>query len=167
MNNVIQLAVAAGEPRVDSIQIAQNLGTDHASTIKLIRRYLPDLQSFGLVGFEIRARPRGQHGGGDQEIALLNEDQCYLLLSFSRNTDRVRSLKIALVQAFSNCRRNGAAHALSYWQQLQQVDADDRESKAKASAGALAMLERRRALPHLRARRLALESKVTPQLFAA
>ena len=84
MENVIQLVRHHGEPRVDSMEIARHLGTDHASTIKLVRRYESEFRTLGLVGFEIRARPKGQHGGGDREVALLNEDQCYLLLTFSR-----------------------------------------------------------------------------------
>ncbi|MCC4588762.1 Rha family transcriptional regulator [Xanthomonas sp. NCPPB 1067] len=167
MHNIIQLAVVAGEPRVDSREISEHLGVDHRSAFRLITRYAERFRQFGLLRFEI-AKPAGASAAGrPQSYALINEDQCYLLLALSRNTTRVLDLKVALVQAFGDCRRNGAAHALSYWQQLQKVDADDRESKAKASAGSRAMLERRRALPDLRARRLALESKVVPQLFAA
>lgn len=37
-------------------------------------------------------------------FALLNEDQAYLLLTYSRNTARVRVLKVRLVKAFREAR---------------------------------------------------------------
>ncbi|MCD9005236.1 Rha family transcriptional regulator [Luteimonas sp. XNQY3] len=164
MSNVIHLARHDGEPRVDTLEIAHYLGTDHASTIKLVRRHVARFEKLGRVRFEIRAfATRG--GQQEREIALLNEDQAYLLLAFSRNSERVMDLKVALVQAFGDCRRNGAAHALTYWQQLQEVDAADRESLARASAGSHAMLARRREKPILRERRKVLEAKVAPDLF--
>ncbi len=42
MSNVIDLARRDGEPCIDTVEIARHLGTDHASTIKLVRRYLAD-----------------------------------------------------------------------------------------------------------------------------
>src|SRR5690606_5591455 len=42
--------------------------------------------------------------GQPEKYALLNEDQAYLLLTYSRNTKRVRETKIALVQAFRRAR---------------------------------------------------------------
>ena len=38
------------------------------------------------------------------KFALLNEDQAYLLLTYSRNTARVRELKVRLVKAFRDAR---------------------------------------------------------------
>lgn len=43
--------------------------------IKLVRSYQGDLEEFGLVRFEIRAREAGKHGGGDVEYAILNKHQ--------------------------------------------------------------------------------------------
>lgn len=83
-----------------SLTIAEGTQNDHASVIKLVRTYLDDLKEFGLVGFEIRPRLQGQHGGSDVEYAVLNEQQSTLLLTYMRNSDIVRQFKKALVKAF-------------------------------------------------------------------
>lgn len=83
-----------------SLAIAEGTDNDHASVIRLVKTYLDDLQEFGLVGFEIRARSVGQHGGGDTEYALLNEPQATLLMTYMRNSEIVRDFKKKLVRAF-------------------------------------------------------------------
>jgi len=90
----------AGQPVTTSLAIAAGTHNEHASVIKLVRSYLPDLEEFGLVRFEIRPRLPGQHGGADVEYAVLNEQQSTLLLTYMRNSDIVRSFKKALVKAF-------------------------------------------------------------------
>ena len=74
-----------GQAVTTSIIIAKGTGNEHASVIKLVRTYKEDLEQFGLVRFEIRARPEGQHGGGDMEYAILNERQATLLITYERN----------------------------------------------------------------------------------
>jgi phage regulator Rha-like protein len=79
--------------------IAQETGNDHASVIKLVRTYLADFEEFGRVGFEIA--PFETNGGTQQrEIALLNEQQATLLITYMRNSDVVRAFKKRLVKAF-------------------------------------------------------------------
>ncbi len=56
-----------------------------------------------LIG-EIKGR------GQPERYALLNEDQAYLLLTYSRNIKRVRALKIRLVKAFRDARNRRAIH---------------------------------------------------------
>ena len=166
MNNVIHLVTVNDEPRVDSVEIAERLGTGHKATIQLIRRYTADFSQLGRVPFEMR--PFATRGGEQaREVALLNEDQCYLLLSYSRNTPKVRGLKVSLVQAFGNARRNGVAQALSVWQELQRLQMEDANSLARASFGSHLMLDRKRALPTLRDRRRSLERQFEPQLKLA
>ncbi len=166
MNNVIQLATVNRESRVDSMQIAAHLGTAHRSAFRLITQFLPDFERLGLVRFEIAAvKTPGSRGTKHQKYALLNEDQCYLLLSYSRNTPCVRDLKVKLVQAFGEARRAGTAQALSVWHQLQQLQLEDASSFAKASFGSHLMLDRKRQLPGLRERQQKLEHEVAPDLF--
>lgn len=83
-----------------SLAIAEGTENDHASVIKLVRTYQTDLEEFGLVRFQIRARLEGQHGGGDTEYALLNEQQASLLITYMRNNDIVRAFKKSLIKAF-------------------------------------------------------------------
>lgn len=91
-----------GEVRVDSRDLAAHLGVQHQSTFELLKDYREDFEQLGLIRFEtgiINGR------GKPQKFALLNEDQCYLLLTYSRNTARVRELKVRLVKAFGEARR--------------------------------------------------------------
>lgn len=101
---VISLANHKGESRVDSRVIARHLHVQHKSVLALVDRYKSDFEELGLLPFQTRARPRGKHGGGDSRYALLNEDQAYLSLTYSRNTAKVRRLKINLVKAFRDAR---------------------------------------------------------------
>lgn len=166
MSNIIQLTAIDREPRADSRDIAGQLGTDHRSSMRLIDRYAAKFERFGQVRFEIAVGYREQGGGKAQKFALLNEDQCYFLLSLSRNLVNVVDLKANLVQAFGEARRAGATQALTVWQELQALQLADADSLARASFGSNLMLERKQALPNLRQRRLQLEREFAPQLLA-
>lgn len=89
-----------GQAVTTSLAIAQGVGMPHKSVIQLTRQNLKDLNEFGLVAFEMRARLPGQHGGGNTEYALLNERQATLLITYMRNTALVREFKVHLVKAF-------------------------------------------------------------------
>lgn len=78
-----------------SLAIAEGTQNEHASVILLVRRYLDDLREFGLVDFKSEST-----GGRPTEIAVLNEQQSTLLLTYMRNSDIVRQFKKALVKAF-------------------------------------------------------------------
>ncbi|MFT4195003.1 Rha family transcriptional regulator [Ottowia sp.] len=98
-----------GEARVDSRAVAQALGNDHRSVFKLVRDYEADFEQVGKVRFEISPSP-GSATGQNERHALLNEDQAYLLLTYSRNTAKVRGLKVKLVQAFREARLKAELH---------------------------------------------------------
>ena len=83
---VVNLANHKDESRVDSQEIAIHLHVQHKSVLALVDRYESDFKELGLLPFQMLARSRGKHGGGDTRCALFNEDQAYLLLTFSRNT---------------------------------------------------------------------------------
>lgn len=166
MDNVIQLKTFNHEPRVDSREISQHLGVEHKAAFQMVSQYRADFMELGLLPFEMEAVKReGERGAKHHRFALLNEDQCYLLLSYSRNTKKVRGLKLALVKAFREARRAGVAQELTIWQQLQALQLQDAASFAKASFGSHLMLDRKRALPDLRQRQLQLEREFAPQLI--
>ena len=58
----------------------------------------------GVFRFQIGKPPAGSSGGRPEKYAFLNEDQTYLLLTYSRNTTTVRALKVRLVKAFREAR---------------------------------------------------------------
>ncbi len=108
--SAIELILHQGEQRVDSRVIAKQLGNQHESLMKQIRSYKSDFEELGILRFEIgeiigRCQP--------EQFALLNEDQAYLLLTYSRNTKKVRALKVNLVMAFREARYGAAFQVLA------------------------------------------------------
>lgn len=92
-----------GLPVTTSVIISHGIQLSHEPVIKLIRKYLDDLKTFGNVLFETESF---KTAGGTQkrEIAILNEPQTTLLLTFFKNTEIVRKFKVALVQKFYELR---------------------------------------------------------------
>ncbi len=98
------VVIEQNEAFTNSLAIAEGLAVQHASVLKMIKKYQSDFEEENLVRFEIRARPTGQHGGGVSEVAVLDEYQATLLLTYMRNTAKVRLFKQALVKAFFKAR---------------------------------------------------------------
>ena len=105
-----------GEPLASSEALAAGVRLSHASVIKLVRKHQASLERFGLVRFEIRPRLKGQHGGGDVEIVLLNEPQSTLLITMMRNTAIVVDSKVRLLEEFYRMREALSQQAKVLWQ---------------------------------------------------
>nr|WP_314565766.1 Rha family transcriptional regulator [uncultured Pseudomonas sp.] len=110
--NVITLTHTRNEPRVDSRQLAKQLGTSHKNPMALIEQYLAKFEEFGVVPFQTEKPLAGTAGGRPERFSLLNEDQAFFLLSLSRNTDRIVELKASLIMAFREARYGHACHTL-------------------------------------------------------
>jgi phage regulator Rha-like protein len=95
---------ADGEPFTTSLVIAEGTANEHRAVLQLIRNNLDDFEEFGLVAFEMRPRPAGQHGGADVTYAVLNEPQSALLITYMRNNAVVRDFKKRLVREFYRMR---------------------------------------------------------------
>lgn len=103
MKNNLVIFTSDKIPVVESTVIAEGVQIEHKAVLQLIRKYLEDFQVFERVTFE--TRPFETAGGTQKrEIALLNENQAYLLFTYLKNTDTARQLKIRLVKAFSEVR---------------------------------------------------------------
>jgi phage regulator Rha-like protein len=88
-----------GDAVTTTAAIADGTGNEHGSVIALVRRYQADFEEFGRVRFEIE--PFETAGGiQSREIALLDEQQSTLLLTYMRNTVIVRAFKKKLVREF-------------------------------------------------------------------
>lgn len=98
------------EPRVDSRLLAPRLGIQHHNLFAQVKTYKADFAEFGKVLFQTEALPSGQ----SEKFALLNEDQAHLLLTYSRNTAKVRALKVQLVKAFAQARRAAQVRQMDY-----------------------------------------------------
>ena len=81
-----------GTPVVSSETIAEGAGIQHASVLRMIDDNQLDFEEFGQLGFEIRPG----YNNARVRVALLNEQQATLLMTFQRNTEQVRTFKKAL-----------------------------------------------------------------------
>lgn len=103
-DDAITLTTKGQEQRVDSRLLAQRLGVLHKNSMELLERHLADFRELGILPFQTEKLP-GSGRGRSERFALLNEDQAYLLLTYSRNTAKTRALKVKLVLAFSSARK--------------------------------------------------------------
>lgn len=91
-----------------TLAIAEGTNNEHKAVIQLVRTYQGDLEEFGRVTFEIR--PFETAGGVQQrEIAVLNEQQSTLILTYMRNSEIVRTFKKRLIKEFWDIRKQLAA----------------------------------------------------------
>lgn len=84
--------------------IAHSTGTQHKNVLELIGSYKEQIEQFGLLAFETRPRQKGQHGGGNVNCAILNEQQATFLLTLMRNSEVVVRFKVELVKEFYRMR---------------------------------------------------------------
>jgi len=98
------------EARADTRLLALHLGNQHKNVFELVKNYKADFEQIGKVTFQTEALPSGQL----EKFALLNEDQAYLLLAYSRNTAKVRALKVKMVAAFRDARRAAEVRQVEY-----------------------------------------------------
>lgn len=89
---------------VDSRLIAQELGIEHATFMRTIRKYLFEIQEFGHLRFENETVTNSVGARNSSIFCYLNEDQATYAMTLSRNTDRVRQCKRNLVKAFSKAK---------------------------------------------------------------
>lgn len=96
----LPLVSSREEARLDTRLLARHLGNQHKGVMELLTRHSADFLELGKVPFQTEASRSGQR----EKFAMLNEDQCFLMLTFSRNTGTVRALKVKLIKAFGQAR---------------------------------------------------------------
>lgn len=104
-DTALTLHPVKGEPRIDSRILAQYLGNTHQHVRELLTGYAGDFRELGILRFQTGKPAAGSAGGRPEKYAMLNEDQAYLLLTYSRNMVAVRALKVRLVKAFREARQ--------------------------------------------------------------
>lgn len=93
-----------GQALTTSKVIASGTENTHHAVMQLLRTYKADFETFGVLAFEM-PKPKNTQGGRPETIALLNEQQATLLVTYCKNTEVVRKFKIALVKAFYEMRQ--------------------------------------------------------------
>lgn len=142
------VTIVNGEAVAYSTVIAEGTENEHASVVRLVRTYQSDLEEFGRVGFEIE--PFETPGGQQQrEVALLNEQQTTLILTYLRNNEIVRGFKKRLVRRFFELRDGGVAHKLpqTFAQALmlaaqQAVQIEQQQAQIEAAKPAVEFVDR-------------------------
>lgn len=104
------LTLVKNERRADTRLLAKHLGNQHKNVFELVKNYKADFEQLGKVTFQTEALPSGQL----EKFALLNEDQAYLLLTYSRNSAKVRALKVKMVKAFAEARHAAEVRQVEY-----------------------------------------------------
>ena len=109
----LPLSTVNDEARMDSRLLAEGLGIQHRNLVEQMTAYRADLEALAKLRFETEASATGRTGQR-VKFARLTEDQCYLLLTYTRNTDRVRRLKLRLIQAFRAARSAAEVRRAEY-----------------------------------------------------
>lgn len=111
MSEIVAVQEFQGEARADSRQLAERMGNKHRNVLSLIDDYLEDFEALGHLPFQT-ATVRNSVGAANQaHYRLLNEDQCYFLLTLVRNSETTVPMKRELVRAFAEYRRRDAQAA--------------------------------------------------------
>lgn len=84
---------------VDSRLIAEALGIEHESLLRLIKGETEALSSLGVFGFEIGKLESGATGR-PQTFCYLNESQANYLMTLVRNTPQKKAAALQLIKAF-------------------------------------------------------------------
>lgn len=103
--NDISLNLISNEFRIDYRLLAPELNHRHRTILESLDKYKTQFDTLGLLPFQTEARSQGLHGGGDVRYFLLNEDQCYFLLTLMRNNEKIVESKLKLVKAFRDARK--------------------------------------------------------------
>lgn len=100
MNVLVFLNPNTQEPFTTSDVIAEHAGVQHHAVQQMIQKHEPDFRTFGVIALEMRKPPSGSKGGRPETIYHLNEQQATLLMTYLKNTEKVRQFKVELVRQF-------------------------------------------------------------------
>ncbi len=106
--SAVDIIERGGDLLVSSETIAEGSGVEHRAVLQLIGNNIADFEEFGQLAFEMRPG----YNNAPVRLAMLNEQQATLLMTFQRNTPQVREFKKALVRAFFDMARRLTAPAV-------------------------------------------------------
>jgi len=105
--NDISLNLVSNEFRIDSRLLAPELNHRHRTILESLDKYKSQFESLGRLPFETEKGIALEQGGFAKPTRyfLLNEDQCYFLLTLMRNNNHIVKAKLNLVKAFRDARK--------------------------------------------------------------
>lgn len=100
------IALIKSDFRVDSRTLAPFLDQRHRTILELLDKYPEDFEEISPLTVEAEKGAALPQGGfaKSSRYYMLTEDQCYLLLTYSKNTSEARKRKVKLVKAFRDAR---------------------------------------------------------------
>lgn len=113
------------EPYTTHDIIAEHAEIDIVSVRKLIDKHKKDLETFGILSFEMTKIIEGR--GRPRRIYHLNEQQATLLVTYLGNTEPVREFKKNLVKAFFELR-----HEVAEFRYQRAIEKPKRKELVKA-----------------------------------
>ena len=87
--NDITLDLIKTEFRVDSRLLAPALDHRHRTILENIDKYRSQFEALGNLPFKTERLKTERLGYRDHRYALLNEDQCYFLMTLMRNNNHI------------------------------------------------------------------------------
>lgn len=96
---LVFLEAGEEEPFTTDEIIASCAQVQRRTVTKLIQQHKDDLETFGILRFEIAKLPDASRGR-PEKLYHLNEQQATLLITYLRNTEPVKAFKKALVHEF-------------------------------------------------------------------
>lgn len=96
----MQLDFIQSEFRVDSRLLAPELDHRHRTILENIDKYQAHFEQLG----QLPIRTEAGYNNAPVRFFLLNEDQCYFLLTLMRNNNHIVNAKLKLVKAFRDAR---------------------------------------------------------------
>jgi phage regulator Rha-like protein len=102
--NDISIIYSANELRTDSRDLASLLDHRHRTIFESITKYSTELSELGILPFETERLKTDHLGEREHKFVMLNEDQCYFVLTLMRNNAHVVKSKLQLVKAFRDAR---------------------------------------------------------------
>lgn len=164
VSSIVHIPMGDGKPWADTLTLAAALGNKHRPLMALVDKYLSSFTKFGKVLFQ--KTPPGQSATGQRErYAVLNEDQCYLLLTMARNNEKVVDLKTKLVHEFAKAREANRRMGSALSAQRQELSLFDQASKQRSTVFGRGMAQRRAEKRVIDARWQDLEGKIQRKLF--
>lgn len=140
--NELPVSLHEKEFRTDSRSLSSLLDHRHRAIYENIQKYKKELLELGSLPFKTETKAR-DHGAVVSKFCLLNEDQCYFVLTLSRNNPSVVAAKLKLVKAFRDARTQLAKRDIARidGKEVRRMETDSIAdlidyAKAKGSKGA-------------------------------
>ena len=131
ITNFELIEIFENEPRISHRLLANKTNNKVLSVQKLITENTQELEEFGHLRFKIKTVKNSVGAINQQKTFYLNEQQATLVLTFMRNSEIVKNIKIKLVKEFFRMREILKSQPVQTPQSLENIDLDLQISQNK------------------------------------